>query len=105
MLLRFYTFLKVQVTFPYYSTPIFNGAKPNHLEQRPTKWVEVVVRVMQMSHERFLEIHTFWDLSPFSIAYPANRTNLLRRPLGIVKETYTLIQSFLLHEKLYSSRP
>lgn len=70
------TFLKVWVTFPHYSTSILNGVKPNHLEQRPTKWVEVVVRVMQMSPERFLEIHTLWDLSPFPIAYPANRTNL-----------------------------
>lgn len=66
------TFLKVWVTFPHYSTPILSGVKPNHLDQKPTKWVEVVV----MSPERFLEIHTLWDLSPFPIAYPANRTNL-----------------------------
>lgn len=75
MLLRF-NILEGTSNISTLLTPLLSGVKPNHLEQRPTKWVEVVVRVMQMLPERFLEIHTLWDLSPFPIAYPANRTNL-----------------------------
>lgn len=38
------------------------------------KWVEGEVKIMQMSLKRVLEIHTFWDLSPFPIVYPPNST-------------------------------
>lgn len=74
MLLTFNTFLKVRVTFSQYSTPIVNGLRPNHLHQRPAKWVKVDVRVMQMSHKRALEMHTLWDLIYFPLYLPNRAT-------------------------------